>query len=143
MPAKIIKQARAACADEGRLRQALNGADIVPLMMSLVHLTGEARWLDEAAPYIKGGWSFLASLPDDLQQRIREKLVDTLKDLASGRAHPAQISEELLTRMMHSSVGAAVPSPKHTLSSANWSRDSPSRLLPCTAPQHDSGTNQQ
>ena len=63
MPAKTIEQAKAACADESRLRQALDGADIVPLMMSLVHLTGDARWLDEAAPHIKGGWSFLANLP--------------------------------------------------------------------------------
>jgi 4-hydroxyacetophenone monooxygenase len=109
MPAKILEQAKTACADEARLRKALDGADIVPLMMSLVHLTGDAGWLGEAAPHIKGGWSFLASLPDELQRRIREKLVDTLKDLASGRAQPAQVSDELLTRMMHSSVGVAVP----------------------------------
>jgi 4-hydroxyacetophenone monooxygenase len=109
MPGKIIEQAKAACADESRLRQALDGADIVPLMMSLVHLTGDARWLDEAAPYINGGWSFLASLPDDLQRRTRGKLVDTLNALATGRTQPAQICDELLTRMMHSSVGVAVP----------------------------------
>jgi 4-hydroxyacetophenone monooxygenase len=109
MPAKIIEQAKAACADEGRLREAVDGADIVPLMMSLVHLTGDGRWLDEAAPCIKGGWSFMANLPEELQQRIRQKLVDTLKDLASGRAQPAKISDDLLTRMMHSSVGVAVP----------------------------------
>ena len=85
MPAKIIEQAKTACADESRLRQALDGADIVPLMMSLVHLTGDARWLDEAAPHIKGGWSFLANLPDELQRRIRDALVETLKDIANGR----------------------------------------------------------
>lgn len=109
MPGKVIEQAKAACADEGRLRQALDGADIVPLLMSLVHLTGDPRWLDEAAPHIKGGWSFLADLPDDLQRRIRAKLVETLSKLARGGAQPAQISDELLTRMMHSSVGVAVP----------------------------------
>lgn len=109
MPAKIIEQAKAACADEARLKQAVQGADIVPLMMSLVHLTGDAGWITEASPHIKGGWSFLADLPDELQQRIRAKLVDTLQDLASGRAHPAHISDELLTRMMHISVGQAVP----------------------------------
>ena len=110
MPQKIIEQARAACAREDRLREAVNGADIVPLMMSLVHLTGDPRWLDEAAPHIKGGWSFLADLPDELQQRIRTTLIDTLKEIASGRTKPAKISEELLTRMMHSSVGQVVPS---------------------------------
>ena len=90
---KIIEQAKAACADESRLRQALDGADVVPLLMSLVHLTGEARWLDEAAPFIKGGWSFLANLPDELQRRIRDALVETLKDVASGRTQPAHFSE--------------------------------------------------
>jgi 4-hydroxyacetophenone monooxygenase len=110
MPATIIEQAKRACVDEDRLRQAIDGADIVPLMMSLVHLTGEARWLDEAASHIKGGWSFLADLPADLQRRIRTRLIDTLRDLASGRAQPAQISDALLTRMMHASVGVAVPS---------------------------------
>jgi 4-hydroxyacetophenone monooxygenase len=109
LPAKIIEQAQAACADEASLRHALDGADIVPLMMSLVHLTGDARWLDEAAPFIKGGWSFLANLPDELQRRVRESLVDTLQAIASGRAQPAHVSEELLTRMMHASVGVAVP----------------------------------
>src|SRR5262245_29240743 len=110
MPEKIIEQAKAACAYEDRLREAVNGADIVPLMMSLVHLTGDAHWLDEAAPHIKGGWSFMADLPDELQQRVRTTLIDTLKETASGRTKPAKISEELLRRMMHSSVGQVVPS---------------------------------
>jgi 4-hydroxyacetophenone monooxygenase len=105
-----IEQAKAACADEARLKQALAGADIVPLLMSLVHLTGEGRWLDEASAHIKGGWSFLASLPDELQQRIRDELVEVLKAIAAGRRQPAQISDELLTRMMHTSVGQTVPS---------------------------------
>lgn len=104
-----IEQAKTACADETRLREAVAGADIVPLLMSLVHLTGDGRWLDEASAHIKGGWSFLASLPDDLQQRIRDELVETLKDIACGRRQPAQISEDLLTRMMHTSVGQTVP----------------------------------
>lgn len=104
-----IEQAKAACADEARLRQAVAGADIVPLVMSLVHLTGESRWLDEASAHIKGGWSFLASLPDELQQRIRDQLVEVLKGIASGQRQPAKISDELLTRMMHTSVGQTVP----------------------------------
>ncbi len=104
-----IEQAKAACADENRLKQAVAAADIVPLLMSLVHLTGEGRWLDKASAHIQGGWSFLASLPDDLQQRIRDELVDVLKAIASGHRQPAQISDELLTRMMHTSVGQTVP----------------------------------
>ena len=109
MPKSAIEQARLACINESKLRQALDGADIVPLMLSLVHLTGDARWLDEAAPHIKGGWSYLADLPDDLQRRIRDELVKVLQRIASGQQKPAQISDDLLNRMMHISVGVTVP----------------------------------
>jgi 4-hydroxyacetophenone monooxygenase len=109
MPISPIEQAQLACADETKLRQALDAADIVPLLMSLVHLTGEARWLDRASPHIRGGWSFLANLPDPLQHRIRDELVQVLKQIASGQRRPAHVSDELLNRMMHVSVGQAVP----------------------------------
>ena len=109
MPKSAVEQARLACINESKLRQALDGADIVPLMLSLVHLTGDARWLDEAAPHIKGGWSYLADLPDDLQRRIRDELIKVLQRIASGQQKPAQISDDLLNRMMHISVGVTVP----------------------------------
>ena len=109
MPKSAVEQARLACINESRLRQALDGADIVPLMLSLVHLTGDAHWLDEAAPHIKGGWSYLADLPDDLQRRIRDELIRVLHRIASGQQKPAQISDDLLNRMMHISVGVTVP----------------------------------
>jgi len=108
MPNSASEQARLACLDESRLRQALDGADIVPLMLSLVHLTGDERWLEEAAPHIKGGWSYLADLPDQLQRRIRDELVRTLQGIASGQLKPARISDGLLNRMMHiSEIGRA------------------------------------
>jgi 4-hydroxyacetophenone monooxygenase len=109
MPKSAVEQARLACINESKLRRALDGADIVPLMLSLVHLTGDARWLDEAAPHIKGGWSYLADLPDDLQRRIRDELIRVLQRIASGQQKPAQISDDLLNRMMHISVGVTVP----------------------------------
>ncbi|MDQ8727981.1 NAD(P)/FAD-dependent oxidoreductase [Bradyrhizobium sp. LHD-71] len=114
-PTRTIEQIRLACANDAELRNALQAADIVPLLMSLVHLTGQARWLDEAAPHIKGGWSFLATIPDEMQRRIREQLVLALKDVASGRSTPATISDELLTRMMHTSVGQTVPAEYNAL----------------------------
>lgn len=104
-----IAQIRKAVADETRLRHAIAGADIVPLLMSLVHLTGRAHWLDEVAPHIKGGWSFLVDVPPKMQACIRDELVDVLRNIAAGRAAPASISEALLTRMMHTSVGQTVP----------------------------------
>src|SRR5437667_1539715 len=115
MPGSASEQARLACIDESKLRQALDGADIVPLMLSLVHLTGDARWLEEAAPHIKGGWSYLADLPLDLQHRIRDELVGVLKRIALGQLQPARMSDELLNRMMHISVGQTVPSEYNAL----------------------------
>src|SRR5579872_4011035 len=109
MPKSAIEQARLACINESKLRSALQGAEIVPLMLSLVHLTGEARWLDEAAPHIKGGWSYQADLPDELQRRIRDELVRVLQRIALGQQKPALISDDLLNRMMHISVGVTVP----------------------------------
>src|SRR5258708_17586836 len=105
MPKSAIEQARLACINEGKLRAALDAAEIVPLMLSLVHLTGDARWLDEAAPHIKGGWSYQTDLPDELQRRIRDQLVKVLQRTAVGQLKPAQISDDLLGRMMHISVG--------------------------------------
>jgi 4-hydroxyacetophenone monooxygenase len=110
MPNNATEQARLACTDESKLRAALAGADIVPLMLSLVHLTADGRWLEEAAPYIKGGWSYLADLPDELQGRVRDELVRVLQRIATGQQEPARISDELLNRMMHISVGQTVPS---------------------------------
>ena len=99
MPKSAIEQARLACINESKLRAALEGAEIVPLMLSLVHLTGDAHWLDEAAPHIKGGWSYQADLPDDLQRRIRDALVEVLQRMALGQFKPVQISDDLLNRM--------------------------------------------
>jgi len=109
MPKTPVEQIQEACADQDRLRQALDAADIVPLLLSLVHLTGREHWLDEVAPYIKGGWSFLAELPPDLQRRIRDELIEALNEIAAGRLRPAEIPDALLTRMMHTSVGQTVP----------------------------------
>src|ERR1700753_3189608 len=49
-------------ADEPLLDLALEGADIAPLLMVLVHLTGEEHWLDEVGPYINGPWNFQATV---------------------------------------------------------------------------------
>src|SRR5215469_7648738 len=88
MPLSPVEQAQLACADETTLRRAL----------------------DEASPHIRGGWSFLADLPDTLQRRIRDELVQVLKQIGSGHRQVAHVSDALLNRMMHVSVGQVVPS---------------------------------
>ena len=72
--------------DEAALRAALAEADIAPMLMVLVQLTGDLDLLEEVAPHIHGPWSFLQSVPEPLQQKLRDRLVATLQDYAaSGR----------------------------------------------------------
>ena len=58
--------------DEAALRAALAEADISPLLMVLVQLTGDMAILDEVAPHVHGAWSFLESVPEELKQKVRD-----------------------------------------------------------------------
>ncbi len=101
---------RAAVADEAVLRAALAEADIAPLLMVLVQLTGDTALLDEVAPFIQGPWSFLESVPEPLKARLRDRLVQVLQDYAAaGRDEPARPDEAVLQRMMGAGVGQPVP----------------------------------
>ncbi|MEY4858603.1 MAG: 4-hydroxyacetophenone monooxygenase, partial [Pseudomonadota bacterium] len=92
------------------LDEALAGGDIAPLLMVLVHLTGEAEWLDRLAPHIKGPWNFHEAAPDALRAELRARLRDVLLDYAqSGRALPPEPPAHLLRRMLSVGVGAEVP----------------------------------
>lgn len=105
----IIEQCRLAVADEQQLDKALGAADAAPLLLSLVHLTGDAAWLDQAAPFIKGGWAFQQSIPEEMGSAIRNALRQVLVDVAAEKFVPQPASKELLTRMMNVSVGQTVP----------------------------------
>ena len=101
---------RAAVADEAQLRAALAEADIAPLLMVLVQLTGDTALLDEVAPFIQGPWSFLETVPEALKQRLRDRLVAVLQDYArTGRAEPARPDAAVLQHMMAAGVGQPVP----------------------------------
>jgi 4-hydroxyacetophenone monooxygenase len=96
--------------DETALREALKEADIAPTLMVLAQLSGDLSILDEVAPHIQGAWSFMESVPEDLKQKVRDRLVDVLKDYAAtGRAPPADIPADTLQRMMSAGVGQTVP----------------------------------
>ena len=100
----------AAVRDEAALHTALAEADIAPLLMVLVQLTGDLDILDEVAPHIQGAWSFLESVPEALKQKVRDRLVATLKDYAAtGREPPPRPPADLLQRMMSAGVGQMVP----------------------------------
>jgi 4-hydroxyacetophenone monooxygenase len=96
--------------DEQALRSALETADVVPALMTLVYLTGDFELLEEVAPHIKGAWNFLEEIPDDLKTKIRSKLVATLKQYAAeGAGVPCTPDLQSLRRMMSASVGVEVP----------------------------------
>jgi 4-hydroxyacetophenone monooxygenase len=96
--------------DEAKLREALADADIAPALMVLVQLSGDMAILDEVAPHIQGAWNYLETVPPALKQKVRDRLVDALKDYArSGRAAPALPDAATLRRMMSASVGTSVP----------------------------------
>jgi 4-hydroxyacetophenone monooxygenase len=96
--------------DETALRTALAEADIAPLLMVLVQLSGDMQILDEVAPHIQGAWSFMESVPEKLKQKVRDRLVEVLKDYAAtGRAPPPRPPAAMLRRMMSAGVGQSVP----------------------------------
>ena len=97
-------------ADAELLDMALEGADVAPLLMVLVHLTGEEQWLDEVGPHINGPWNFQETVPDELKQRLRARMKDVLLDFAAnGTALPAEPPPGLLRKMLAAGVGGPVP----------------------------------
>jgi 4-hydroxyacetophenone monooxygenase len=106
----ITHDMHALAADEQLLELALEGADVAPLLMVLVHLTGEEHWLDEVAPHINGPWNFQETVPLELKQRLRARMKEVLLDFASrGVALPAEPPPGLLRKMLSSGVGGPVP----------------------------------
>jgi 4-hydroxyacetophenone monooxygenase len=96
--------------DERALRAALQEADIVPTLLVLVQLTGDMEILHEAAPFIKGAWNFQEEIPEQLKEKIRDRLVETLKSHTGVRPNLTPPDEDILRQMMSVAVGQTVPS---------------------------------
>ena len=89
--------------------EALAGADIVPLAMSLVQMTGDLGWLDRVAPHVRGPWDYLQSVPDELASEIRAGAAVELARLAAGgRPAMPNPSADVMRRMMSVAVGQQV-----------------------------------
>jgi 4-hydroxyacetophenone monooxygenase len=101
---------REAVRDEAVLRQALAQAEIAPLLMSVVQLTGDLVLMDQVAPHIHGPWSFLQDVPDALRATVIERMVQALKACAASDAPPpARPQADALQKMMSAGVGQPVP----------------------------------
>jgi 4-hydroxyacetophenone monooxygenase len=97
--------------DTDDLERALLDADIPVLLMILVHLTGDRRWI--RAPYRpeRDGRIFAGEsggLPEPVQAEVRAAAKAAL---ISGcrAASPAELGEPLLAEMMSTAVGEPVP----------------------------------
>jgi 4-hydroxyacetophenone monooxygenase len=110
MSSPFQEQVQRAVRDEAALRSALAEADIAPMLMVLVQLTGDLAILEEVAPHIHGAWSFLESVPEPLKQKVRDRLVEALQDYAvDDRPPPPLPPSATLQRMMSGGVGQTVP----------------------------------
>ncbi|MGE4239397.1 flavin-containing monooxygenase [Ramlibacter sp.] len=93
--------------DEG-LRRVVADMHIVPMAMSLIHLTGDEAILDQVRPYVNGPWDYSEKLPPELKAELRERMLPALKaHLRDGRPL-APISPALMLRMMSGAVGEEV-----------------------------------
>lgn len=96
--------------DKDAIRQKLEGADIVPLTMSLVHLTGDLSLLALVEPHVRGAWSHQESVPPELSSMLRDRMASELVRIQSGGAPAlANPSASVIQRMMSVAVGEAVP----------------------------------
>lgn len=92
---------------------ALAAADVPVLLMVLVHLTGERKWIEP--PYQPGrDPSFFADesggLPKDVQARVRAAALDVLSDYFAGRLKPPRApDEDMFLEMMSVCVGEPIP----------------------------------
>ena len=92
------------------LAEKLKAADIAPLLMVYVQLSGERDLLHEFKPYIKGPWPWDESAPTELKERLRARTAELLAQIQSGSRQPADPpAASLLSEMASTCVGQVVP----------------------------------
>lgn len=83
----------------------LSDADIVPLLMSLVQMTGDETLLEEAAPFISGAWNFQEAIPAPLRAKIIERAAAVL---AAGAPRDSRTSLARLRVLLERAVGGPI-----------------------------------
>lgn len=90
-----------------RLR--LEGANVVPIALSLVHLSGDLSVLDEIAPHVTGAWDHLESVPPELASSLRDRLAAELARAEhDGAPAMPEPDAETIRCMMSVAVGERV-----------------------------------
>jgi 4-hydroxyacetophenone monooxygenase len=96
--------------DVDQLREALEEADLPVLLMALVHITGERRWIEPPFHPVRD-MRIIAEpdggLPAEVQRQIREAALDVLSGIASDDTFP-ELADDLVHQMMNVCVADAV-----------------------------------
>jgi 4-hydroxyacetophenone monooxygenase len=96
--------------DSDALQLALQEADIPVLLMVLVHLTGERRWLEPPFRPVRDSRIFAeesGGLTDSAQAEVRAAALEAIT--AAGDEPPVDLEADLLAEMMSACVGELVP----------------------------------
>jgi 4-hydroxyacetophenone monooxygenase len=95
--------------DFSSIRARLEGANPVPLAMSLIHMTGDLSLLEHIAPHIRGAWEHLESIPPELAGDIRDRMATCMVEMSKGGTPiMAQPSSQVIQKMMSAAVGEQV-----------------------------------
>lgn len=95
--------------DRKQLERALQEADIPVLLMALVHITGDRRWLDPPFQPERDGRLFAeesGGLPQAVQDEVRAAALAALTD---GGLEAQPLDDATLERMLSVAVGEPVP----------------------------------
>jgi 4-hydroxyacetophenone monooxygenase len=95
--------------DFSSIRARLEGANPVPLAMSLIHMTGDLSLLEHITPHIRGAWEHLESIPPELAGDIRDRMAACMVEMSKGGSpRMAQPSSQVIQKMMSAAVGELV-----------------------------------
>jgi 4-hydroxyacetophenone monooxygenase len=98
--------------NEAKVREAVGIANVPTLLMVLVELTGDRRWLDDPyRPSVARGLNDndTGGLPDHIQLEIREAATEAILASAGRAVSASAPSEELLVEMLGVAMGEPVP----------------------------------